>query len=94
MLCAFTPRQSLGKVIGLALALTIIAPWPTHVRPVARAFDGSSRLAFAAYRHGQWDLYSVDAGGADLRQLTDDSYEDRDPAYSPDGTQLAFASRR
>jgi TolB protein len=56
--------------------------------------EGSSRLAFAAYRHGQWDLYSVDAGGADLRQLTDDGYEDRDPAYSPDGTKLAFASRR
>jgi TolB protein len=28
-----------------------------------------------------------------LRQLTDDAAEDRDPAYSPDGTRLAFASR-
>jgi TolB protein len=94
MLRAFTPRWSIGKAIGMALALAFVAPWPPDVRPIARASDGSARLAFAAYRHGQWDLYSVDAGGADVRQLTDDTYEDRDPAYSPDGTQLAFASRR
>jgi TolB protein len=94
ILRAFAPRWSMGKAIGLALALAFIAPWPPDVRPIAHAFDGSTRLAFAAYRHGQWDLYSVDAGGADVRQLTDDTYEDRDPAYSPDGTKLAFASRR
>jgi TolB protein len=76
--------------IGLMIALVL----PVPARPTARAFDGLSRLAFAAYRHSQWDLYSVDEVGGDLRQLTDDSYEDRDPAYSPDGTKLAFASRR
>jgi TolB protein len=94
LLRAFIPRQTLGQAIGLALALTAIVPWPIGVRSIARAFDGSARLAFAAYRHGQWDIYSTDAGGADVRQLTDDTYEDRDPAYSPDGTKLAFASRR
>lgn len=64
------------------------------MRPAAGASEETSRLAFAAYRHGQWDLYSVTGSGADLRQLTDDAYQDRDPAYSPDGTRLAFASRR
>ena len=54
----------------------------------------SARLAFAAYRRGQWDLYSMDESGANLRQLTDDPFEDRDPAYSPDGTKMAYASRR
>ena len=74
----------MGKAIGIGARPDNHRPvGPADVRSVARASDGSSRLAFAAYRHGQWDLYSVDARGADLRQLTDDAYEDRDPAYSP-----------
>ncbi len=56
--------------------------------------ERSERLAFAAYRHGQWDLYSLTPEGTTPRQLTNDLYEDTDPAYSPDGTRLAFASRR
>lgn len=75
---------------GLMIALTL----PATVPPTAWAFDDTSRLAFGAYRDGQWDIFSVDEIGADLRQLTNDSYKDRDPAYSPDGTKLAFASRR
>jgi len=69
--------------------------WSTLVMSSGvQAAEGTSRLAFAAYRHGHWDIYSVDETGADLRQLTDDPYEDRDPAYSPDGTKLVYASRR
>jgi TolB protein len=60
----------------------------------ARADVATSRIAFAAYRNSQWDLYSIDQSGGDFRQLTDDVYEDDGPAYSPDGTKLAFASRR
>ena len=60
----------------------------------AQAADVAPRLAFVAYKHDQWDLYSVDETGGDLRQLTDDPYTDDAPAYSPDGTKLAFASRR
>ena len=75
--------------IGLMFTLIgLAAPHP------ARADAATSRLAFAAYRHGQWDLYSVDQSGGDLRQLTDDSHEENAPAFSPDGTKLAFASRR
>jgi TolB protein len=56
--------------------------------------QSGQRIAFAAYRSGQWDIYSLDPTGADLRRLTNDSFEDTDPAYSPDGRYLAYASRR
>jgi TolB protein len=85
-------RRPMRELMIIALMIALMLP-TTVPRPV-RASDGLSRLAFAAYRNGQWDLFSLDETGADLRQLTNDPYEDRDPAYSPDGTKLAFASRR
>jgi len=52
------------------------------------------RIAFAAYRNGQWDIYSIALDGSDPRQLTNDAFEDTDPAYAPDGSKIAFASDR
>jgi TolB protein len=77
-------------MMALGLIVMLVGPLAQyHVQ----ASEGGARLAFAAFRHGQWDLYTVGDSGQDLRQLTNDPYEDREPAYSPDGKKLAFASR-
>jgi TolB protein len=55
---------------------------------------GAGRIAFSAYRHHNWDIYTVSPDGSDLRRVTHDPAPDRSPAWSPDGTQIAFASRR
>lgn len=52
------------------------------------------RLAFSAWREGNWDIYTMDAAGKDLRRLTSHPAEDRAPAFSPDGRFLAFQSHR
>lgn len=75
--------------IGLVLLIRPVAGYSA-----ARAADTTARIAFAAFRDGQWDLYSVAENGGDLRRLTHDHNQDMDPAYSPDGTKLAFASRQ
>ena len=42
----------------------------------------------------QEDIFVSRVDGAELRQLTDDTYKDRGPRWSPDGKQIAFFSDR
>ncbi|HSP54779.1 MAG TPA: hypothetical protein VLS25_04245 [Dehalococcoidia bacterium] len=43
---------------------------------------------------GQYDIAVINADGSGLTMLTDDPGIDQDPAWSPDGGQIAFASYR
>jgi len=55
--------------------------------------DGQS-LVFAGLQNGVSDLYTVDADGSNLKQLTKDRYGDAQPQWSPDGTTIVFTSDR
>jgi TolB protein len=90
------------KICFLSLA-TFGLVFTTWASPVNSGLAPSSeRIAFSACRGGNWDIYSVDVVSDGQRpelvegwqRLTSDPAEDRDPAWSPDGTKLAFASRR
>ncbi len=54
----------------------------------------SSQIAFASTRDGNWEIYIMDATGANQTRLTNHSAVDWQPAISPDGTKIAFMSTR
>jgi hypothetical protein len=63
----------------------------TIVTPVSEpgtTFGG--RVVFRSDRDGQWDLYIKDLATGDITRLTNDAAEEGAPAWSPDGSRIAY----
>lgn len=53
------------------------------------------RIAFKSTRTGpNFDIYVMDANGANVTRVTDHPANDHDPAWMPDGQSLIFSSER
>src|ERR1700742_3681095 len=55
--------------------------------------DGKN-IIFFAYRQGGYDLWEVGMDGSHQHQLTEGTFDDREPIFSHDGTRIAFSSDR
>jgi Tol biopolymer transport system component len=53
-----------------------------------------ARIAFTSDRHGNYDVYTMNSAGRDLRRITTNPGKDAFPSWSPNGRTLAFASNR
>jgi Tol biopolymer transport system component len=49
-------------------------------------------IAFAGFRKGQFDIFSIDLDSLAVNNLTNDEVYDGAPTYSPDGKTLVFVS--
>lgn len=65
-------------------------PTPSQMPPLSGS--GGGVLAFVAEQAGIPGIYLMNADGSDQRLVTDQF--DTNPAWSPDGTQIAFTSHR
>lgn len=54
----------------------------------------SANIAFASHRDGNWEIYVADANGRNQTRLTRRNGHTRFPLWSPDRSQIAFATQR
>ncbi len=90
-------RQWLAILATAVLALTAtasLAP-PTLVAAAPDALPlARGDIAFESMRDGDVEIYVMNADGSGQTRLTNNPAVDRDPAWSPDGRQIVFASTR
>nr|MCU0476323.1 DPP IV N-terminal domain-containing protein [Anaerolineae bacterium] len=82
-----TPTAALGAV-GQPVAPQIIAT----VTPLPAVLQARGAVAFTLRENGQTDLWAVPITTRQPLRITNDLTDERDPAWSPDGTKLAYAS--
>jgi len=70
------------------VSLIAAAAFSVHASPV------SDRIIVGRLVSGNRDLFLLDATGAEIARLTSDPAEDFAAAWSPDGRQIAFNSKR
>jgi Tol biopolymer transport system component len=57
------------------------------------AFPGANgKIAFATYRDSSYEIYTINADGSNQTRLTNNTADDVYPAWSPNGTKIAFAT--
>ena len=74
---------------GLCVCLTCEELWLKNAPA-----SNTGRIAFTSYRDGNPEIYVMDADGGNQERLTNHPWSDTEPDWSPDGTKIAFVSRR
>ncbi len=84
----------LGSRELAVLVFGLVAAGVTTQGSGAGAQDREGLIAFYSNRDGNYKIYSIRPDGSDLKRLTFDPASDQTPAWSPDGTRIAFSSLR
>jgi TolB protein len=82
----------------VALGATLMVQLPTESVASRGTLKQAGKIAFdhitSGESSGPSDIYVVNAGGTNVRNLTHNAADDLDPAWSPDGRKIAFVSYR
>ena len=80
--------QQEGTEFTIRYRQTYPAPYELTAEP---SIPGE--ILFMSDRDGDWELYTVNADGTGLNQITNNEVDDWSGVYSPDGTKIAFDAK-
>jgi len=84
---------TLAALAALALAGLMALGLALRAAPATAAFPGENgSIVFTSTRDGNAEVYVMDADGQNQTRLTNNTAPGLTPAFSPDGTQIAFSS--
>ena len=61
---------------------------------VALTYADTGHIAYVSDRDGQNEIYLMEMDGSNQIRLTNSTYDDTTPVFSPDGQRIAFFSNR
>lgn len=87
--------RRIAIVILLVMLLIQLLPNHSHAQGNGTSATLGGRLLFASDRDGDYEIFTMNPDGTDIRQLTANiNKDDLDPTWSPSGTQILFVSNR
>src|SRR5215213_5678783 len=86
---ALLAAAAAGLLAAVGLFVVVL-----YAQPAEANFPGKpGKIAFAGYDGQDYEIYTINPNGGGKKQLTDNSLDDRYPAYSPSGKKIAYAGK-